>query len=61
MAIKENESDYDAINTNAMTSSVFNYSGGSKSGLSPLGRDLMITESGDFMITESGDFMLTEH
>lgn len=61
MAVKENDQDYDAINNNPTTHSLFNYSGGGRGVFPPPGSSFMITEiTEDFMITESGDFMITE-
>lgn len=61
MAIKENNSDYDVVNTNPITTSLFNYTGGSNGAFPPPGSSFMITEiTEDDMITETDDFMVTE-
>ena len=61
MAIKPNQSDYDVIDQNPLTSSVFNYGSRSSTPFPPPPNSFMITEiTEDIMITESGDFMITE-
>lgn len=62
MAIKENSTEYDAINDNPLVFSLFNYGSNSSGLFPPPPNSFMITEiAGDFMQMElSTDLMITE-
>lgn len=61
MAIKANDTEYDVIKNNPLTTSLFNYGANSGSNVPPPESFHMITEiTEEPMITESGDYMITE-